>query len=202
MQGRSIFHASLVSSFDLRHPALPTSDSKFPGGPAWFSVDDETLAIWRAGQIAADHPDLLDNSERIYLHRYEINSGTTLMDLSDTPSKVFYDRLFAKSSNFDPKKEYSKGVVSELIDNFFKDYPGTDGLILKDSVSGRLEMILKNPSESLNASAGWPKSFFIDSEFSCFSCNPKRFLLMGDYSSFALIPDSRCDPGYNIKRLR
>lgn len=205
---KTLYHGSLVPSFSLTHTILPTSDSKFPGGPAWFAIDDETLSLWRAGQTAADSPELLDSAEAIYLHRFKVKPDRLIMDFSDVDSVEFYAKIHdsaLKARGINPEEdetEFSGRLIRELSERFFDEYSYYDGYIVKDNVSGQSELVIKNPAESLEPVGINPESFYFDREYSCFSCQPKRFLLYGNKKSFALIPDSQCAPGYHIKQLR
>lgn len=193
----ALFHGSIVASFDMNHPNLPTSDGRFPGGPAWFAPNIKALSLWRAAQLAAVNPDLLNDESTIFLHRYKLASKANIVDLSDIESKGFFDEL---EEIYGDELDQEMRRTTSLIDLHFKANPNIDGILINDSVSGMPELILKNPAASLTH-MGKPETYEITPQYSCFSCKPKSYTIRGPDLSFQLIPDESCAPGFYIKRL-
>ena len=193
----AIFHGSTVSSFEMNHPNLPTTDGRFPGGSAWFAPNIKALSLWRAAQLAATNPDILNGESTIFLHQYKLSKDANIMDLSDIESKGIIDKLEEiYGDELDPELRRT----TSLIDLHFKANPNIDGILMKDSVSGMPELILKNPATSLTHK-GNPEAYEITPEYGCFNCKPKRYTIRGPDLNFELIPDSSCAPGFYIRRL-
>jgi hypothetical protein len=198
-QGALIYHGSLVPSFATDHKAHPTPDSRFPGGPSWFAPNIKALSIWRAAQLYAVNDNWSsDNADTIYLHQYKLSKSANILDLSEKESKDFFAKLEILYQKRSLNKNIRKSVNLALF--YFEDHPEIDGFLIKDSVSGVPELVVKDPSKMLILHQS-PSPYEISPEFSCFSCKPRRFIIRGADTNYALIPDSKCDPGYYIQRL-
>lgn len=198
LSNKLIYHASHVESFVVDHPYLPTADKRMPGGPAWFAPNEKELSLWRAAQLAAIKSEEEGRSGYIYLHSYVIEDSANILDLSDQDSRFFYSRLLSiyAKNGFDQRLSKHANIVK----HYFEDNPDIDGFLIRDTVSGLQELVLRSPSTILKR-AFEPVAFEIDPEYSCFSCTPRRYIIRSSKESYALLPDPTCVPGYRIKKL-
>lgn len=193
----ALYHGSLASSFAGNHPSFPTTDGRFPGGPAWFSPNIKELSIWRAGQIAANQHQHAETEQMIFVHQYKLKQDTDILDLTHMDSSTFYEDL---GNMFEGELSEDKRITTNLADFYFKKNPEVDGFLIKDSVSGMPELVLRDPAKHLRF-LGNPTAYEITAEFGCLSCKPKRFIIRGPDKSYALIPDKNCIPGYYIQKI-
>ena len=191
-----IYHASLTGTFQLDHPFQPTTNGSMPGGPSWFAPDHKELALWRAAQLAVKQPDGLKKDSYVYLHSFVLSDNAKILDYSDKDSREFYSKLWIKYN----KKNYgSLTRHASIVKFYFDENPDIDGFLIKDSVSGLNELVLRNPAQTL-AKIFEPISYEVDPTFSCFSCKPKHFVIRSHKDSYTLIPDFSCAPGFRIEK--
>ena len=192
------FHGTSQSRFDPDHPDLPTSDARYPGGPAWFSMEDPRLSIWRAGQMLAGEPDEIPAGDRIYLHSYKLAPETHVLDARSLTAVDFYRRYI------DPGVDVHQLPLSplEAAKKFFAEHPGYDAYLITDWISGDKELVVKDPSVSLKTQ-GPPIEFKLNAEYSCTKCMIERYVFesQSQYGSYGMVPSATCTSGYAITKL-
>lgn len=192
------FHGTSQARFDPNHPDLPTSDARYPGGPAWFSMEDPKLSIWRAGQMMAGEPDEIPAGDRIYLHAYKLAPETQVLDARSLTAVDFYRRYI------DPEVDTRQIPLSPLegAKAFFAENPAYDAYLITDWISGDKELVVKDPSVSLKTQ-GPPIEFKLNAEYSCTKCMIERYVFesQSQYGSYGMVPSATCTSGYAITKL-
>lgn len=192
------FHGSSQTRFDPDHPDLPTTDAKYPGGPAWFAMEDPKLSIWRSGQLLAGEPDEIPAGDSIFLHAYKLKPETQVLDARSLTAADFYLRYVNPEGNV----SNIEVTPQQAAKAFFEKFPNYDAYLITDWISGDKELIVKDPAKFLE-SQGPPVEFKLNAEYSCTSCAIERYVFDSNsqYGSYGLVPSLTCTSGYAITKL-